>query len=888
MASNRTTNHSNGDRGRPSGGLRTAAAVGKVIGTIALIVVITAVLLACFAAVYIKNVILPQAHLEANFDMDLTSTIYYMDSATGEYVEHLSLHGGENRVLVDFEDIPDDLVNATVAIEDETFWTHSGVNWKRTLYGVFLMFTGKDIQGGSTITQQLIKNFTQYDDVTVKRKILEIFRALDFDATYSKEQIMEWYLNYIYLGEGCNGVATAARNYFDKDLSELTLAECASLISITNNPSRYNPYRSLESNQYRAKLVLGKMLELGSIDQTRYDEAIYEVEHLSEHLARGENEERASVIYNWYDEQLITDVIRDLKTQYGYSDTLASDLVTSGGLKIYACVDPEIQAIVESVYNDQASMPLVSANGQNIQSAIVIVDPEGNIVGLAGALGEKSANRVWNYASDSIRQPGSSIKMLSTYAPALEMGLITPATVVDDYPTQVYSGKAWPSNSYGYYKGLTDVGWAVQLSSNPVAVRVLQQVTPEASYDFMTNKFHITTLEEGKEINGSYKSDLGESQLALGGLTHGVNVLEMAAAYSVFPREGMYLAPRTYSKVTIDQNGQETVLLDNTAREGEPILKETTAWYVNDMLKDVVTSGTGTDARFSGMTIAGKTGSTTSNNDRWFVGYTPYYTAAVWTGYDTPERIRTSGYNPAAVLWNKVMSQVHQGLENKDFNQPAGLTTIRYCMDSGLLPTDACEHDPRGSRVATAYVFQGQGPVESCNLHTDVEVCTDSPIQNANGENIAGLYHKAGPYCPREAIEALSIEPTIQTIAVLDFQRESVGGATARDGSYLLSFLEAQGECDVHTEEITAPVEYDPSTFDITDPSTWPPVNDERYADFDPENPATWPNGGVVPPEPTVTPDPGGGEEPVATPSPTPTPEGPLDPSTEPYIPANR
>ena len=415
-------------RRRPSTAAVVAGTVGKVLGTFLLICVITGAILLCFAAVYIKTVIIPQAHLEANFVMNQTSTIYYKDSTTGEYVEHLSLHGTENRQLVDFEEIPDNLINATVAIEDETFWKHHGVNWKRTLKGVLLMFTGGDIQGGSTITQQLIKNATQYDDVTVKRKILEIFTALDFDKTYSKEQILEWYLNYIYLGEGCYGVATAAQNYFGKELSELDLAECASLISITNNPSAYNPYRYLENNQYRATLVLGKMLELGSINQSEYDEAMAEIDDLASHLERSTDEARPATIYNWYDEQVITDVMNDLIEKYGYSEQVASDMVTSGGLNIYACVDPEIQSIVESVYSDRSNLQLTSKSGQAIQSAIVIIDPQGNIVGLAGALGEKSSNRGWNYASRSLRQPGSSIKPLSVYAPALESGVISPAS----------------------------------------------------------------------------------------------------------------------------------------------------------------------------------------------------------------------------------------------------------------------------------------------------------------------------------------------------------------------------------------------------------------------------------------------------------------------------
>ncbi len=843
-----TSNRPNpGRKRRRSPALAVTATIFKVLGTLLLIGLVTGAIMACFAAVYIKTVIIPQAHLDGNFDMNLTSTILYPDTNTGEYVEHLSLHGTENRKLVEYQDIPQDLINATVAIEDHRFWDHKGVDWRRTLNGVLLMFTGRDIQGGSTITQQLIKNFTQYDDVTVKRKILEIFRALDFDATYDKTQILEWYLNYIYLGDGCHGVATAAENYFGKELSELSLAECASLISITNNPSKYGPNSNLritdpdtgevktarDFNKERQELVLYRMLELGMITQAEYDAAV--AEELA--FTRKVDEEKPAVVYNWYDEQVITDVIDDLVEQYGYSEKLASQMVTSGGLKIYACVDPRIQSIVEAVYTDRSNMDLTSDSGQQIQSAIVVLDPEGNVVGLAGALGEKEKNRVWNYASRSTRQPGSSIKPLSVYGPALELGLITPASVVDDYPVQLLNGSAWPVNSYSGFRGLMTVREAVEDSSNPVAVRTLQRVGFETSFQFMEEKFHID-LEEGVEINGSIKNDYGSSQLALGGLTNGVRVIDMAAAYATFPREGMYLKPRTYSLVTDDEGN---VILDNTAREAEPVLQSTTAWYVNDLLKTVVQSGTGTQAKISGQIVAGKTGSTTSNCDRWFVGYTSYYTAAVWVGYDTPERIRvTPGSNPAAILWQKVMSQVHEGLESRDFNKPEGLTTIQYCLDSGMLATEACRNDPRGSRVGTATVFRGDGPTESCTLHTEVEVCTDSPVLDAGGSPVAGLYHLAGEFCPREAIPGVVEEPTVKTIAVLDLEREDIGGKTAKDSSYLKSYLEAQGTCDVHTSAIEVPPPaYDPYLFEITDPSTWP--TQEQWPGFDPADEATWP-----------------------------------------------
>ena len=867
----------------------------KIIGTVVLVGALTCAILACFAAVYVKNVILPDAHLDVgDYSTDLASTVYYIDKNTGEEVELISLHGVENRVWVSYDEIPDALIKATVSIEDKEFWNHHGVNWKRTLKGVINMFTGQKIEGGSTITQQLIKNMTQYDDVTVKRKILEIFTALDFDKTHEKTTIMEMYLNYIYLGEGCYGVATAAQTYFGKDLSELSLAECASLIAITNNPSVYGPYRyDGKYNKERQELILSEMKKDGVITEAEYEEAV--AEELV--FARGQDEPRPETIFSWYEEQVITDVTQDLMEQKGLSETAAKDLIYRGGVKIYACVDPEVQSVVEEIYENRENLQLVSASGQQLESAIVIIDNEGNVVGLAGAMGEKTGNRLWNYASDTIRQPGSAIKPLSVYAPALELGLITPYSVYDDTAVRVEGGSAWPSNSYGYYAGRMTVSKAVELSSNAVAVRVLQDVTPEASYEFLENRFHFTTLESGRESWGQWVSDMAEAPLSMGGLTDGVSVLEMAAAYSVFPRNGVYLEPRTYTQV-LDSEGN--VLLDNTQREGEAVIKESTAWYINTMLKNVVngSQGTGYMAKFSGMTIAGKTGSTNSNNDRWFVGYTPYYTAAVWTGYSTPERINAGGTNPAAEMWKLVMEPLHEGLENVDFPTPDGLVQASYCLDSGMKPTEACTHDPRGSRVATGYFFSGEQPTQSCDMHEDVEVCTACPVTDADGDAVANLYRQAGEFCPREQVG--DVEPTVQTIALLNYERENVAGArTPRDAMYLKSAWEALGLCDVHTEEITAPPEeYDPSTFDISDPSTWPPS--ELYPYFDPNNPNTWP---AVEPEVTVppvtespTPSPGGGGTVSPSPSPSVTPSEPIvtpilpdddegPDNSEPYVP---
>lgn len=829
-------------RRRPSTAAVVAGTVGKVLGTFLLICVITGAILLCFAAVYIKTVIIPQAHLEANFVMNQTSTIYYKDSTTGEYVEHLSLHGTENRQLVDFEEIPDNLINATVAIEDETFWKHHGVNWKRTLKGVLLMFTGGDIQGGSTITQQLIKNLTEDNETTVKRKVTEIFRALEFDRNYDKDTTLLWYLNVIPLGAGCEGVGAAAEKYFGKPVSELTLAECASLIAITNNPSKYGPYSlakvanskgelwdAKQWNKYRQELILNQMLKEGYITQEEHDQAVaQELVFVGMEAGSSGDSESPENIYSWYEEQVISDVIKDLKEKYDYSDKVASQMLASGGLRIYTCIDPEVQKKAEAVYGDEELLNYVSkSTGQRLQSAITIIDNEtGDIAALVGRIGEKEINRGLNLATNAKRQPGSSIKPLSAYAPAIEMGLMSPITVMPDYPYQVLGGKAWPVNVDGVYRGQVTVNQAVEDSYNTVAVRTVAQVTPAKAFEFATQRFHLP-LESGRMVNGEVKGDIGIAPLAMGGLTDGVSTRDMANAFSVFPNGGVYRQARTYTKV---ENSKGEVILDNT-REDSVAVKDTTAYYINSMLTNVVTSGGGTEARISGMTTAGKTGTTDTKDNRWFVGYTPYYTAAVWVGYETPERVPAPG-NPAAQVFKKVMTPIHEGLADRKFPQVSGLVSVSYCMDCGGEAIEACQYDARGSsRIATGYVFPEDRPSFVCSCHSleegsnsMVRVCVDDPILDANGE-FTGFYRAAGPFCP---------EVSVRTLCYLNLDRESVGGAVARDSSAFYSaYLAAAGgqSCTVHSNE---PSTEEPEPGAPEEPSE--PGTDDPALPPDPEN----------------------------------------------------
>ena len=899
MAETRRTTNQSGEpprRPRRKGGAgRVILGILKVIGTLILIGCTTGAILACFAATYIQTVIIPQSYLDASaYSMNLSSTIYYTDPATGEAKELRTLHGEENRVKVDYEEIPEDLINALVAIEDQRFWKHQGVDWRRT-GGAFLnMFLGmKDTYGGSTITQQLIKNMTQNDDVTVKRKILEIFRALEFERNYSKEEILEMYLNYIYLGESCYGVGTASLTYFGKPVSELSLAQCASLIGITNNPSRYDPYISdytLEQNKLRQEIILNEMLEQGYITQAEHDAAVAEELVF---VGRGQGT-TSTTVYSYFEDQLIKDVIADLKAEYDLSDQMASQWVYNGGLSIYCTQDPEIQAKVDAVYEDLSNFNATSSTGAQLQSAITVIDnATGNVVAVAGGVGEKTGSLTLNRAL-SQRQPGSAIKPLAVYAPALDLGVITPATVIDDSPYSFDGdgGSPWPVNSFGEYRGLTNVYTGLQNSVNTLAVKILGQYTsPQVAYDFLVNNLGFSTdhLVVQEERNGTVFSDIGLAQLALGGLTDGVTTLEMASAYSAFPRGGLYIEPRTYTKVErVDPDtGAVTVLLDNQA-ESHAAMKDSTAWYINTMLQNVVRNGTGTSARFDGMTIAGKTGTTTSRKDLYFVGYSAYYTAAVWSGFDQPERMSSGLQQQSAVTWKKVMSAIHEGLEDKSFPTPsAGTVTVPVCADSGLQATEACKHDARtgeGGRIINMTFVKGDEPTTFCEVHKDVEICLDAPFLDADGSP-NGMYHLAGEFCPEESR---------RTVSILDITREGAAAAvTVRDNQFTTGHITALGEaayCDVHTTA-QAPEPTEKPPIDPMDYTTWPGPEDydniEDYNRFNPFDESTWPenvNGsssGQQTTPPTQTP-----VQPTETPSTSVQPSQAPVTTEEPFVPA--
>ncbi len=643
------------------GSRNIAMLILKIIGTILLIGITTAIIFACIFTVYLKSNLTTELDISLDdFSVDLTTVLYNEDPATGEYVELVSLQTLENRIWLEQDEIPLDVQEAVIAIEDQRFYKHSGVDWFRTSGAFFNMFLSmRDTFGGSTITQQLIKNLTDDKEATVQRKVLEIFRALELEKQYDKDEIIQWYLNIVYFGHGQYGIGAAAKYYFDKEASELTVAEIASIVGITNNPSIYSPYVNPEKNKERQETILLEMYRQNYLTKDEYEAAVAQELQFD----RGELEASTTTQYSYFVDAVIEDVIADFMEIHDCSYDIAEQLLLTGGYKIYTTIDTNIQEKVDSVYEDLSQIPKTSGSRQQLQSAIVITDPyTGDIVALSGGVGEKAGNRVLNRATGTHRPPGSSIKPIAVYAPAMENGLISPETNFEDSAEVRLKGTSWmPKNDSHTYSGIITIRDAIRRSVNTVAAQVLDRLTPQKSYDFMTQKLGVTSLLEYKDG----KSDIDYAPLSMGQLTYGITVREMAAAYTIFPNGGVCTGARTYSHI-YDSDGE--LLFENKASNTRAV-SEAVAYWMTNMLQGAVSGGTGTGARLPNMPAAGKTGTTSDNCDRWFCGFTPYYVAAVWTGYDLPEKIRVSG-NPASNLFKKVMTLVHEDLEYKNFQKP--------------------------------------------------------------------------------------------------------------------------------------------------------------------------------------------------------------------------
>lgn len=680
-------------------------------------------------AFYIKNYISPDVDLYLDsYRLNETSHLYYVDAETGEYKEFEALHGSEDREWVDLDDVPQMLKLAFISVEDNSFYAHNGVNWKRTIGATlnYIIPFRSGYGGGSTITQQLIKNLTGESETSVKRKVQEILRALELEKKYEKEDILEMYLNTIYFGQGAYGVKVAAETYFNKDLQDLSIAECAALAGIVKNPYGYDLKRFPEKNKARKEVVLLTMLEYGNITREEYDIA------MAEDVQYVPHEDESSGYQSYFVDAVIDAVIADMQEKLGYSYENAKTLLYCGGLKIVTTLDPEVQACVDSVFTDESNFPGALGNdGTYPEAAITIMDPyTGHVVALYGGRGEKDGDRVLNRATQTKRSPGSCIKPVSVYAPALEYGIVTPISVVDDAPKDfAVRESGWPWNENRTYSGRTTIYTGIAKSFNTVAVDLVQKLGVDRSFNFAYNNFGMSNLVLKKEIEQAdgrvdVKTDKDVSPLAMGSLTNGITVLELTAAYSAFVNDGQYSTPILYTAV-YDSNDQ--LIYENKAIT-TIAMEQKTRDYMIQLLTGVVKNGTAQRAALNGIDVGGKTGTTSADNDRWFTGITPYYVASVWFGYDMPQTLGKFSINPSTVLWKQVMEKVHKNLPDAQFELKTEMTTVNYCKDSGLLATEWCEKDVRGSRAATAEVALEDVPTQTCDCHIGALICSESGL----------------------------------------------------------------------------------------------------------------------------------------------------------------
>lgn len=719
-------------------------------------------------------------------DIDATPTGYLSTVLDNQGNETATLvASGSNRVYVTIDEIPLDLQHAFVAIEDARFYEHNGIDITGIVRaGITGITSGRFSQGASTITQQLLKNnvFTDWTSESsfadkMERKIQEQYLAIQLEKVEDKDWILENYLNTINLGQNTLGVQAASQRYFNKDVSELTLSECAVIAGITQNPSRYNPVSNPDANAERRTKVLNNMLDQGYIDQAAYDTAM--ADNVYDRIQIVDSETASDNINSYFVDALTEQVIDDLMEVKGYTETQAYKALYEGGLTIYSTQDPSIQQICDEEvnntdnygsetkyscsyrltiqkadgtyqnYSEQTMLSyyqgknskynidfdskeavdaaieqykadimedgdMIVPNGESItytmqpQASMTVIDQStGEVKAIVGGRGDKTANKTLNRATDTKRQPGSTFKILSAYAPALDIGGMTLASVQDDAPYTYSNAAHTPVNNYDKsYRGFTTIREGITYSINIVAVKTLTDIGVDIGYEYLQN-FGFSTLCDSDRTQA----------LALGGITNGVTNLELTAAYATIANGGTYTKPRFYTKI-LDHDGN--VLIDNTPQT-HTVLKETTAWLLTNAMEDVLTNGTGRPAHFNGIPQAGKSGTTSSDRDALFAGYTPYYTCVVWGGYDDNAELSYTTY--PKTLWKSVMGRIHENLDYKDFNKPDGITTATVCKKSGKLAVAGlCDSDPRGSMVESEYFASGTVPKDYCDHHVRVTI----------------------------------------------------------------------------------------------------------------------------------------------------------------------
>ena len=718
----------------------------RALVTVFSVIIISGCIIGCVLATVILGMVDDADVVDLDqLELSYTTIIYTKDPETGVYVDDTKLYGESGKLIwADYEQFPDYLIDTVVAAEDKRFWQHQGVDFARTIQATLSFLTGGDSGGGSTITQQLIKNVTGADEVRIDRKVKEIFNALALEKKYSKQQILEAYLNVIALGYNTKGVQAAANMYYNKDISELTLTECAGLIAITNNPSIYEPFGHPENNKERREYIYSEMLEVGYISREEYD-VLREADILT---SKGQVTGKESGKYtSWFIDYVIDEVISDLMDEYGWDYQTAQYNLYNGGYRIYTTVDNRIQNIVEDYYENPDGFPKVR-NEVQPDSAFVILNYDGEVVAIVGGKGEKTGSRLFNIAAHGKRHIGSTIKPISSYALGIENDLITFSTVITDEP--IYKAgetmgsttfKAdWPINYFEGYMGDVTVRTAVARSINTIPVKLVTLLTPRTVFDFLTQKLHITTL-----VDTGANNDVAVAPMALGSFTQGVSPIELAGAYQMIGNGGLYIEPHSYTKV-LDSEGA-VVLTANTAPER--VISSETSMILNKLCQEVVYGQYGTansTAQIPGFTVAGKTGSASDNTDLWFVGMTPQYLGVCWLGYsEGMKEIKYSTY-PTPIIWQSIMKKVMVGEDpSVKFPESANVVSATYCVASGDLAGSGCAETLTGWYKKDNLPGNCTRCYGDSNGIWDIPSDSDSPFWNSgNDEENSGVHDILG------------------------------------------------------------------------------------------------------------------------------------------------
>lgn len=670
----------------------------------------------------------------ANLEMDYTTVVYAKTLDSADYIEYQTLYNDQNRIWISIDDMPDYLLDALIAIEDKRFYKHNGVDFittgKATVKYLVYKLLGKDttyLAGGSTLTQQLIKVITTDDDKTSMRKVKEILRALYIERKYSKEQIIEYYLNAAYFGNNCNGIYSAAKYYFGKSVSELTVTECAAIISITKSPAYIEPYANPDANRERRNNVLYEMYIQGYISEDEYTQYINEELTLRDRSIKT----TTSSIMSWYTDIVFEEAKSILINTLGYDSARAESAIYSDGLKIYTPCVVEYQSVLENYFENEDNYPKISSGDQLPQIAMQLMDPtNGDVLAVVGGRGEKTENRVLSRVTQTKRQPGSSIKPLSVYGYAIENDIVTEGSAIDDSPMRIdatsggsgltdpitgtainYRYSPWPVNYDRVYNGVMDIKTALSHSYNTPPAKLLQEIGLDTAYDFMKTMLGIDNLVEQD------KKDY--APLAVGGVTEGFTMRELVSGYTVFANKGVYSDARYVTKI---ETHDGKVLYDGSV-DKRIVFSPQTAYIITDILTNLV--GSSAQAKMSNVQVAGKSGTTSSFKDRWFIGYTNEFLAGIWWGYDIPAELQNTAH---VRMWKDVMTQIYKtaGISSSSFTEPDGIVTCTYCACSGKLAGPYCSSDPYGNQVRTGKFKSGTEPTETCDVHHQLYVCTES------------------------------------------------------------------------------------------------------------------------------------------------------------------